>query len=504
MYEYEHSLPRLVGLLMAPPVGGGEKGGLVERPVHPKPPGGAPAAPWPGRRQWLDDDMLLEGDGNWDDGNVQEQMGFKQGAETQIGGIVDMEDDVYLEFEEEEEDEVWGKRYGKGLGEAIEVDVPASEQEKEFLRVRVRLPYNRRLQTHITTGVKGRPGEVKVFKLKYERVPYYCSHCGFMGHKKDECEKKRLGVASLNYGAHELRCSPYKKYEYRTFHVPPAGHASTKRALSFASFGSAESHKSSRPYASQRQNSSTQQVGSRSDSSGKQMPPLEDDIVPGRMTEPGCIGMLDEFGGVEMQVPNEVEAHLAAEVEAMQMRMGQEGRVQEVLEGRDASQPIIQFPEDEPKPTEVHGADNVHITMTADMLMRMQQMQAKAASSSSGGRSLSSNEMIPAMRNLSNLQVSFGSASDTLMPPADSVLGKRGAEEANVQGERLDLSLGLNYGSKDDGGMQKKGKKQAMAQDPAAVRSMEVVYKRNKKQTATGHVPSGKLARPNMWSRQGQ
>jgi hypothetical protein len=69
------------------------------------------------------------------------------------------------------QDETWGMRYGNGLGEAIEVDVPASKEEKkDFLRVRVRLTYDRRLQTQITTDVKGKPREVKVFKLKYERV----------------------------------------------------------------------------------------------------------------------------------------------------------------------------------------------------------------------------------------------------------------------------------------------------------------------------------------------
>ncbi|KAM0911782.1 hypothetical protein ACQ4PT_013257 [Festuca glaucescens] len=274
--------------------------------------------------------MALEEDGNWDDGNTMEEMGFRQGTKAQIGVIVDMEDDVYLEFEEEEEvkaelaeqktwkllarymanfkpntkamftrftdevlhlrigirysekgknyymvtlfskgdydfvmrggpwifnqnalivknldeaaqpsksvlnsvpvwvriydvpwgkqNDVWGKRYGNGLGKALDVDVPASERDKkEFLRVRVNLPYDRRLQTQITTGVKGKPREVKVFKLKYERVPYYCSHCGFMGHKKDECEKRRMGVPSLDYDAHELRCSPYKKFAHRTF-----------------------------------------------------------------------------------------------------------------------------------------------------------------------------------------------------------------------------------------------------------------------------------------------
>jgi hypothetical protein len=39
-----------------------------------------------------------------------------------------------------------------------------------------------------------------------------------------------------------------------------------------------------------------------------------------------------------------------------------------------------------------------------------------------------SSDMIPAVKGLSNLQVSFGSGSDVSMTPADSVLGKRMAE----------------------------------------------------------------------------
>jgi hypothetical protein len=44
----------------------------------------------------------LYGNGNWHDGQ-EEELGFGQDAEVPIGGTVDMEDDVYLEFDEEEE-----------------------------------------------------------------------------------------------------------------------------------------------------------------------------------------------------------------------------------------------------------------------------------------------------------------------------------------------------------------------------------------------------------------
>jgi hypothetical protein len=38
-------------------------------------------------------------------------------------------------------------------------------KKQEFIRVRVNLPYDRRLQTQLTTGVKGKPEKTKVFKL---------------------------------------------------------------------------------------------------------------------------------------------------------------------------------------------------------------------------------------------------------------------------------------------------------------------------------------------------
>ncbi|KAM0872200.1 hypothetical protein ACQ4PT_038874 [Festuca glaucescens] len=97
------SSQRPMGLLMAPPAGGGEKGGLVEKPTHPKPAGGGSADPRQRRRAILAPYRQLEEDGNWADADVMEEMGLPQGTAAQIGGVVDMEDDVYLEFEEEEE-----------------------------------------------------------------------------------------------------------------------------------------------------------------------------------------------------------------------------------------------------------------------------------------------------------------------------------------------------------------------------------------------------------------
>ena len=101
-----------------------------------------------------------------------------------------------------------------------------------------------------------------------------------MGHKKFECEKKRQGAPSLNYEVYEMRCSPFKKYEHRSHHIPPAGILS-KRGLSFASFGTAESCKSytlhTRPTSPAA--AMPEQVGSRDgfDDNEEEMPGLEED-----------------------------------------------------------------------------------------------------------------------------------------------------------------------------------------------------------------------------------
>ncbi|KAK1605858.1 hypothetical protein QYE76_029531 [Lolium multiflorum] len=75
---------------------------------------------------------------------------------------------------------------------------------------------------------------------------------------------------------------------------------------------------------------------------------------------------------------------------------------------------------------------------------------------------MGSNDMIPAIRDLSNSTVSL-SSTDTPMTAADSVLGKRGPKE-EVQGKQLDLTLALNV-EVPTGCKQKKGKKTGAQQE---------------------------------------
>jgi hypothetical protein len=105
--------------------------------------------------------------------------------------------------------------------------------------------------------------------------------------------------------------------------------------------------------------------------------------------------------------------------------------------------------------------------------------------------------MIPALRGLSNLHVSFGSATDVSMAIADSMLGKRPAgEEEEVQGAALDLSLGLTYGGMAEGGTSKKGRKHIKQTGPNLALGGRTVFK------PTEHVKSSKQARPHVWTRQ--
>jgi hypothetical protein len=101
------------------------------------------------------------------------------------------------------------------------------------------------------------------------------------------------------------------------------------------------------------------------------------------------------------------------------------------------------------------------------------------------------------------------------MANADTVLGKRGVEESEVQGEKLELSLALDYGGQ-GGGAPKKGKTTAMVQKtelqtpgtqkPVGQKQGRVIQlgDKNRKKAATGQGAPGTLTRPNVWSRQQQ
>jgi hypothetical protein len=125
---------------------------------------------------------------------------------------------------------------GNKLGKFLEADLDADGNSPyEFLRVRVDIPVDRRLRASITTQVKGKD-EKSTFVLRYERVPFFCFWCGLIGHSKNECEKERMGIPSLEYDA-RLRCSPVRKYERHQAYAPPKNHPHMRKELNFSSSG---------------------------------------------------------------------------------------------------------------------------------------------------------------------------------------------------------------------------------------------------------------------------
>jgi hypothetical protein len=73
-----------VGLLMAPPAGWGNQGGLAERPSRPKLVGDPKVARLLRQRALLTADREVAVNGNWDDSESEKKAGFKQGQETKI------------------------------------------------------------------------------------------------------------------------------------------------------------------------------------------------------------------------------------------------------------------------------------------------------------------------------------------------------------------------------------------------------------------------------------
>jgi hypothetical protein len=223
------------------------------------------------------------------------------------------------------------------------------------------------------------------------------------------------------------------------------------------------------------------------------VPPLED-IVPGYDLLP--VGARDGFEEQDQEEEPAMEQNLLDSVEAMQMEQSTPNQDLNNQIRTNQQEPIIQFPEEEYQPV-----DQTNIYVHPQV---MEQMRAAATSSrtrtATGGPN--SSDMIPPMRGLSNLQVSFGSAADVEMLPADRVLGKRAAgEEEEVQGQRLELSLGLNYGGQKEEHNQKKERKHHKQQNPST-RPGKGALEGQSKMKATGHVKAAKQARPHVWTRQ--
>jgi hypothetical protein len=150
------------------------------------------------------------------------------------------------------------------------------------------------------------------------------------------------------------------------------------------------------------------------------------------------------------------------------------------------------------------GSGTIQWEVTPEARRFMHETQVDATGNRRTTSRPHSSDMIPAVRRLSNLEVSYGSGSDVSMTAADSVLGKRLAGDTEVPEQRLELCLGLGYGAA-AGAKSKRGKKGVL--DGAAERkggAGDSVAARTRRRTATGHGAPGTLTSPDGGARQAQ
>lgn len=362
----------------------------------------------------------------------------------------------------------YGNAVGGALGEVLEVDAPENGHgTNEFLRIRIKLPYNRRLQKEITLEYKAK-GEIKrsTFKLKYERVPHFCFHCGFMGHDKDACEKRRIGMAAKGYDS-TLRCSPFKKFEQRPAYTPSPGQPRARRAMDF-SLGSA---------------GSASQYSARSETSRSQQ--QQHPVIPTR------VDAHDGFENTEGVGAVEADELLAKHVEGLRVRLDKEkpecSRVQQVKLQFEAKSAIgTGAPPKQPRKKTTGGQKKVPAVKKCGTMVRRDTQPG-------------CEDMIPALHDLDNLEVSFGSARES-MDFNDSVLGKRHME--SLRGRNLiahDGNAVVPFEDMSEGVDQKRGKVGVQHVDNE-VSNME----REEDREATSHGAAGKLTGPSVAPRQSQ
>jgi hypothetical protein len=214
------------------------------------------------------------------------------------------------------------------------------------------------------------------------------------------------------------------------------------------------------------------------------------------------VGACDGFDEREEEIEGEVEQNLLSKIDAMQVEAPEAVHDRDIVAGSNTRDPIIQFPNEETLPRDTTKTSRGNLSVSPELLKRMQQVSGLFSGGQARPMSPHQSDIIPAMQWLSNLHVSFGSATDVTMSPADSMLGKRtaSAEEEEVQGQRLDLSLGLNLGGAPAGGQQKRGRKQKSTQARTTEPTLET-QEGKQKMTTTRHVKTGNQARSRVWLR---
>lgn len=135
----------------------------------------------------------------------------------------------------------------------------------------------------------------------------------------------------------------------------------------------------------------------------------------------------------------------------------------------------------------------------------LQSMRAHSGGSQDRDATPHSSDMIPALKGLSQTGLSQKSDSDVSMPAADSGLGKRTAEEKELQGQKLDLSLALTL-NVPTGAKQKRRKKGETADTQGNQKdtATDGIAARTRRKSASDPAQKANLTRPNVWARQEQ
>ncbi|KAM0907786.1 hypothetical protein ACQ4PT_015917 [Festuca glaucescens] len=85
------------------------------------------------------------------------------------------------------------------VGKTREVQMsPKLFYEGNYVRIRVLVELNRPLKRVVSLNIDGE-GKKRLY-VKYEKVPFFCKHCGIIGHNHEECGDGVWGAKDLQYG----------------------------------------------------------------------------------------------------------------------------------------------------------------------------------------------------------------------------------------------------------------------------------------------------------------
>lgn len=243
-----------------------------------------------------------------------------------------------------------GELYGSKLGQVREVDVGEDGRNKhDFFRIRVGISVKRPLKTKLAIKINAQGNEmVRRFDLRYERVPFFCFLCGYIGHSDKDCDKRVANSEQPFRFSSELRCSPLKPFERKLSTVQAMQKTGVARNISFREAGSANS----------------------SSSRGKQ-------AGKGDVAIPERVDAFDDFESCENEGDGKIDEQLAAHTNKMSVSQTNE------------------------KDVSMKGVEEVSIVGVE---------AARTDAGSMGDGALPSSEMIPAIKNI-HQQVSFGEDS---------------------------------------------------------------------------------------------